>query len=354
LQKCYRAAEFPDLTDAPISRWDLTKYDAYPIFNIQTGRGCPFDCEFCSVQLFNGRQFRHKSIDRVIEEIKFLKKLDPKKPYFFIDDNILSIKEYAESLFRKLAPLNIRFFCQASVAGLNDDNMLDLMYKAGCREIFVGFESVSQESLESMHKARANKAGEYKAIIDKVHSYRMDIFGSFMFGSDSDDDKIFKATSDFIEEVSMPFAMINIITPPPGTKLYERLEREGRIVERRWWKYNSEYAVFEPGLLSRQELQQKRDKFLNEIYSYERLWGRLERLNESGVYIRKDRKTKGKGLSLGGVLMCLKGLVCKDPFDLKKAKFLLKFLFSSRPVSAFAIAYALNFHDFAATKQGSL
>ncbi|MCM8781233.1 MAG: B12-binding domain-containing radical SAM protein, partial [Candidatus Omnitrophica bacterium] len=155
LQKFYRAPRFPDLTNSPIPRWDLLKNDKYCYFTIQTGRGCPYDCDFCSVKVFNGRGYRHKTIDSVIEEIKTLQKIDYKKLIFFTDDNLLASPKYSEELMQRLIPLKIKtWWCQSSVNRLKDDRLLDLMYRAGCRVIFVGLESVSQKNLDVMNKGQ--------------------------------------------------------------------------------------------------------------------------------------------------------------------------------------------------------
>lgn len=344
LQKFYKAPQFPDLSKSPIPRWDLLKYRNYPIFPVQIGRGCPYDCEFCSVQTFNGRHYRRKNLDIVLHEIDVLRKLERKKPVFFVDDNILSDVGYAKALFHSLIPLGIRWWCQASVSGMNDDDTLGLMYKAGCREIFTGFESVYQKSLDSMHKSPVNKTANYSEIIKKIHEHKMAVFGSFILGSDDDDEQVFEATAKFIDETDMGFAMINILTPPPGTALYKRLEKEGRLTSNAWEEFNAEYVCFEPKLMSQKKLQEKRINLLRTIFSYKNLYKRLHNLWGKNVHVRQGR---GKGIfTMSRIYVALKELP-RNPFDFNKTIFIVRSLFKPKPISLFSIIMALNFHDYA-------
>ncbi|GAH17833.1 unnamed protein product, partial [marine sediment metagenome] len=104
LQKFYRTPRFPDLANSPTPRWDLLKNDAYSYFTLQTGRGCPYDCDFCTVKVFNGRRYRHKRVEQVVREISFLQSIDSKKLIFFADDNLLSVPGYAKELFKAIKP----------------------------------------------------------------------------------------------------------------------------------------------------------------------------------------------------------------------------------------------------------
>jgi len=342
LQKFYQAPRFPDLTNAPMPRWDLLKNDKYCYFTIQTGRGCPYDCEFCSVQTFNGRQYRYKSIDCVLKEITFLKGLETKKPFFFVDDNILAVKDYAKELFNKLVFLNIKWWCQSSVDGLKDNEILDLMYKSGCREIFVGFESILQSSLNSLHKSKINMVDEYKDIINTVHSHGIAIFGSFILGSDNDNPDIFEHTGKFINDTNISFAMINILTPPPGTKLYSRLKAENRLITYEWHKYDGEHTSFKPNLMSQIQLQKKRLVLLKNIYSYRCLYNRLKNIWDIGVFVR-DKKNR-KLFTKGRLLFTLRTI-----FDNKfnRKFFILKSLWNKNITSIMSVLLAINFREYA-------
>ncbi|MFA5118141.1 MAG: radical SAM protein [Candidatus Omnitrophota bacterium] len=342
LQKTYRAPGFPDLTQAPVPRWDLLKNERYCYFTVQTGRGCPFDCEFCSVQKFNGRNYRSRDIDLVLKEISLLKSFDEKRSFFFVDDNLLARKDYAKDLFTRLIEYRIKWWCQASVDSLKDDETLTLMFKSGCREIFVGFESVQQNSLRAMHKTHMNKADEYKDIIAKAHAHGLSIFGSFILGSDSDNSAIFQETRDFIKETNMAFAMINVLTPPPGTALYSRLENEQRLLPCPWNQYDGEHVTFTPHILSLQELREKRIELIKDLYAYKNLYSRLSHLWSKGVFLR-ERGRKGlfsKGRILFSLLMIFRA-------SWSQTVFTWKCLWRKNATSVITVLLAISFHDYA-------
>ncbi|MFA6217134.1 MAG: radical SAM protein [Candidatus Omnitrophota bacterium] len=342
LQKTYRTSGFPDLTHSPIPRWDLLKNQRYCYFTIQTGRGCPYDCEFCTVKEFNGREYRHKRIDIVVEEIKKLQAIDTQKLIFFTDDNLLSIPAYAQDLFKRLVPLKIKnWMCQSSINRLSNDTMLDLMYAAGCRVIFVGFESISQPSVASMNKDMINKTNEYKGIIEKVHKHKMSIFGSFILGSDTDTDAIFKETARFIQDTHIAFSMINIMTLLPGSKVFARLKAEQRALGFEWWKANADWACYRPKLISQQQLEDGQTWLLKDIYSYPRLYERLQYLWNKGIFVRQENKTL---FSKTRFLISLLSLLS---FNTGEVKFILKSLWNKQCTSIMWILTGLNYHQYA-------
>jgi len=342
LQRFYRAEQFPDLTNSPIPKWNLLKNDKYLYSIIQTGRGCPYDCEFCLARVFNGRKYRHKRIEQVVEEIKFLQEINPEKSIFFADDNLLSIPQYAEELFKAIKPLKLRvWWCQSSVNKLKDERLLDLMYETGCRVVFIGFESISQDSLVNLNKSHVNKVAEYRETIERVHSRGIAIFGSFILGSDDDRGTNLKEIVNFIMENNIAFSMSNILTPLPGTRLFKRLEKENRIISREWWKFNGDWVCFRPKLMSTQSLKKGQIFVLKEIYSYDKLYKRLRNLWEIGVYkvIGGDRKiTKERIYATFLNLFCL---------DFKRILFSIRSLWYRKPTSIVSTLIALNFHDYA-------
>lgn len=342
LQKFYKADGFPDLTNSPVPRWDLLDNEKYCYFTIQTGRGCPYDCEFCTVKVFNGREYRHKKIEQVLAEVKTLLKIDHKKLIFFTDDNLLAVPNYAEELLKKLIPLNIKnWMCQSSINRLKNDHLLDLMYQAGCRVIFVGFESVSQNSLDAMNKGLVNRVNEYKEIINKVHSHKIAVFGSFVLGSDSDDQMIFKNTVDFIESTSIAFSMINCLTLLPGSNIYERLKKEGRISGCEWWKSNADWVCYEPKLISKQALGEGHHWVLKQIYSYKNLSTRLKTLFDLNIFTRSKNKNR---LSLTRIIFSIYAFLS---FDFSKIKFMFSALWNKKCTSIMWILTAVNYHNYA-------
>lgn len=337
LQRIYRASGFPDLENSPIPRWELLKCNRYWLHTMQVGRGCPYDCDFCSVTAFNGRQYRYKPLERVALEVEALLEIDRHKTILFADDNLLSIPSYSKELLKLLKPYRIRWWCQASVNRLKDDETLELMRQSGCEAVFVGFESVAQATLNSMNKGGVNKVDEYIEVVKRVNSHGIMVAGSFILGNDADGDEIFQNTADFIKDARLPVAMINILTPAPGTALFERLEKEGRILHKDWWKYNGESICFRPKMDAR-ALEQGRQQILEEIYSYKVLYQRLEEVLACGGVL-KHWPAKRKML-----LPALASLLSKD---MDRTRFVLKSLWKGRGAALGPLAIGIYLHEYA-------
>ncbi|MCK4423078.1 MAG: B12-binding domain-containing radical SAM protein [Candidatus Omnitrophica bacterium] len=275
LKQFYQCLEKPDLSELPIPRWDLLKNDLYNIHSLQTTRGCPYDCEFCSVKAFLGNKYRCKPIDKIIEEVKTLIGLSRKR-IFFTDDNFIGNKKRAKELLKVLGSFKISYYIQASLDLAKDEELLKLLAQTGCNGIFIGFESVSETAIKQMNKAFSNKVPDYLESVRKIQSYGMGIQSSFIFGYDSDDISIFKKTVDFIQSAGLEMATFHILTPFPGTKLYERLNNEGRILHRDWGKYDGSYVCYKPTLMSAEALQNGMIWAKQKVYSYENIFERLK------------------------------------------------------------------------------
>lgn len=291
LKEFYVNSDKPDLKFSPLPRRELLKINQYKFHTIQVGRGCCFDCDFCSVKKFTGSVYRHKTVEQVIREIKSLKKLDANKYIFFVDDNILTDRMFLRSILSALVPYNIKWFAQASINIANDIDLLKLMYASGCRQLFIGFESVSQHSLDAVNKGKVNKASEYINAINIIQSQKISIYGSFMLGGDFDEKSIFSETANFINNSGILFALINIITPPPGTRLYEKLRQEKRLLNKEWEEYTGTKVCFTPKLMTVQELEEGYLLVLQKIYSYKAFSDRLNKLRELGMFESSTKKT---------------------------------------------------------------
>ena len=252
LKPRYKAAHLCDMKNMAIPRRDLLDRGMYLSgFNtIQATRGCPFNCDYCAVSAFFGKEFRVRPVKEVIEEIKSF----DTKDFFFVDDNIAGRPKYAKELFKELAPLKKVWGSQASITMAKDHEFLELYAKSGGKYVFIGFESLSQKNLEKMHKGW-NSAEGYKDAIKKIHGAGINILGSFVFGLDEDDKTVFRNTFDFIMETGMDAAQFHILTPLPGTVTYGVLEKEGRIIDRDWAKYHTGEVVFQPMGMTVDELQ---------------------------------------------------------------------------------------------------
>ncbi len=251
LEKFYRCNGFPSLENLPFPRRDLLNPKKYAVFwTLQTTRGCPYNCDFCSVTRFFGRTYRTRPVRDVIKEIEEM----DSKFIVFVDDNILGDPRYAKELFKELIPLRKLWLAQGSLNATKDEELIKLAARAGCRGLFIGFESISEECLREVGK-RHNIVEEYRRAIRRLHAFGISIIGAFIFGFDNDDKDVFKRTVEFVYRERIDLPQFSILTPLPGTTLYERFEREGRILSRDWSKYTGNHCVFYPKNMSPEELE---------------------------------------------------------------------------------------------------
>ena len=252
LKKIYKSAKPCSLENLPHPRRDLLKIKSYNIGNtVQTTRGCPFSCEFCSVTDFFGRSYRQRPVDDVIKEVETI----DSSFVAFVDDNIAGNPKYAKELFRKLAPLKIRWGSQASLTMTKDLEVMKLAEKSGCGGMFVGIETLSTDNLAQIKKT-FNNVDKYEDAIKIFHDHGIAITASIIFGFDNDDEGVFERTIKFLEKNKVDVATFYILTPLPGTVWSKKLESEGRIIERDWGKYNGGHVLFKPKNISPERLQE--------------------------------------------------------------------------------------------------
>jgi radical SAM superfamily enzyme YgiQ (UPF0313 family) len=250
LKKIYRGAGQHSLVNLPRPRLDLIKKGRYFSSSLlMASRGCPHDCRYCSVTQFWGKGFRYRPIPEVIEEIKSLNG----RMVFFTDDNLYGNKAYAKKLFREMIPLKKKWSCQGDSLIANDAELLKLAAESGCQWIFVGIESISKKNLAMMRKS-FNKVDQFKESCKKIHDAGISVFGSFIFGLDEDDENVFKDTVDFAIDVKLDAANFYILTPLPGTKLFEEMKDAGRLIHTEWDKYDANHVVFKHPKLTEEQL----------------------------------------------------------------------------------------------------
>lgn len=271
LKPFYKADKFCSMVGLPRPRRDLLKKKAYHVAScVQTSRGCPFNCDYCTVSQFFGRKYRVRPVDEVIEEVKELED----DVFIFIDDNLVGDVKKAKELFTKLIPLGKKWGSQGSLTMARDRELLKLMQKSGCFAMFIGFESLSPEGLASVNK-KSNKVEEYEEDIKILHDHGITIFGSFMFGLDTDDEGVFERTVRFCEKTKIELPVYFIITPIVGTPFFDRLEKEGRIIHKNWELYNGGNVVFKPRLMSETTLQEGYYWAYHETYSFNSIFRRV-------------------------------------------------------------------------------
>ena len=248
---------FPDFSMVK----DLPKNRTRPI---TTSRGCPFNCNFCSVTQMFGRKFRFRSPENVIQEIK----KNPGTGIFFYDDNFTAIKSRAKEIIRRMIDeCDYRSWnTQTRTDVAKDDELLKLMSDSNCRHLDIGFESINPETLKSYHKQQSVQDIRY--CIKKLHDYGIGIHGMFMFGSDNDSKKTIKETVEFANRMEIDTVQFSVQTPPPGTELYSTLMQQKRIFTHNWSLYDSHHVVYQPKRMSAYDLQLHTFQALENFYSY--------------------------------------------------------------------------------------
>jgi len=223
----------------------------YLFAGIEASRGCHHRCEFCAIANREfGRMFRPRPIELLVDEIKSIEE----KNFFFHDASLTNDVKFTKSLFKELVAINKKFFAYANINILNkDEELLDLAKKAGCIGWCIGFDSISQKTLDSIHKT-SNKARDYQSAVKKIHDHGMMAQGGFVFGFDNDETDVFDSTLNFVKNAEIDNPCFNILTPFPGTPLYDRLDKEGRILTKDWSKYNLWNVVFQPKNMTEEEL----------------------------------------------------------------------------------------------------
>ena len=246
----YRPSAAPALEAAPQARKALFHRRDYTGGVLFATRGCPHRCDFCTIAVMYRQRLRKRPVAEVAAEYGSF----PGKVIIFWDDNIAGDPEYAKSLFRAITPYGKWWSSQAGMQIGRDDELLEAAARSGCKQLFLGLESISQASVDQVHK-QFNRVEEYAAIIRRIHSHGIAVQAGIVFGFDGDTPGIFAETLEFLEASGVQNATFNILTPYPGTPLFERLEAEGRILTRDWRKYNGRTdVVFQPGRMSAAEL----------------------------------------------------------------------------------------------------
>jgi radical SAM superfamily enzyme YgiQ (UPF0313 family) len=286
LKKRYIRQRYPDLQDLVIPRYDLvdrTHYITPPsvksnLIPIQTARGCPHNCDFCSVVRFLGRKYRMKPITHVLKEIE----AGGSDYVFFSDDNMIGNVHHAKEFFKAIIPFNVKWMGQFPSTIGRHPELIDLAARSGCFLLFVGFETIVPQSLRDVGKS-FNQRQNYADIIRRILDVGVTPFGSFAFGFDHDDPDVFDRTLEFLDITGMPLVSFFILTPLPGTVLYDRLSKENRIIDRNWHNYDLSRVVFQPARMSPEELQEKYWQAFGAFYSRQNIMGRIRATTSDGT-----------------------------------------------------------------------
>jgi radical SAM superfamily enzyme YgiQ (UPF0313 family) len=270
MQRLYRAGKMTDLKGLPKPRRDLLpgiKYQGYtPIpIGVETSRGCPYDCEFCSIGQTLGHHYRVRPVQEVIAEIESI----DSRHLFFVDDALGLNRNVAKKLFTEMIPLRRLWLGQGTVSLAEDLELLRLMRRSGCLGLLVGFESVQKRTQNEVKKIKNLRIDFYEAM-RRFHGEGFGILGTFVFGSDYENKDVFEQTLEFIMRSRMDCAELRILTPYPGTRLYQRLLSEGRLFVRDWWLrgYPPDTLLFQPRGMSADELISGFSRLNRQTYSF--------------------------------------------------------------------------------------
>lgn len=272
LKSKYYSSTIADTSKIPIPRWSLTPSSKYLYTNIiVASRGCPFKCEFCYNSCeYVHHQYRNRPIANVLEEIKRLKT----KHVMFIDDNLIGDIAWTRAFLEEIKPLGLKWNAAVSANILNHPDVLDQMQESGCQSLFIGFESINEQSIQSVQKFQ-NKRGDYERLIDELHKRGIMVNASLVFGFDHDSPQVFQNTLDWLIRNKVETMTAHILTPYPGTVLYQRFFAEGRISDFDLSHYNTSNVVFTPKQMTQEELLKGYLWIYKEFYSFENIFKRI-------------------------------------------------------------------------------
>ncbi len=270
MQKLYCGNKFANLNGRPTPRRDLYPTPSHrgytPIsIGVETARGCPYDCEFCSIGSVMGRQYRARPIAEVIAEVKSI----DSRHLFLVDDALALNRPEAKKLFAEMIPFRLKWAGQGPVSLAEDPELLNVMRRSGCVGLLIGFESVQKQIHDGMKKIK-NLRINFSEAVRRFHAEGIAILGAFIFGFDHENKDVFDQTFEFITECRLDCVELRILTPFPGTRLYSRLLKEGRLFVPNWWLqgYPPDTLLFQPKGMTAEELIEGFVRLNLRTYSY--------------------------------------------------------------------------------------
>ncbi len=294
-KRIYTSSERPDISKTPVPQWSLLNTKKYTTMSIQYSRGCPFDCEFCDIIVLNGNRPRTKTRDQLLAELDALYRRGWRETVFLVDDNFIGNKR---KLKEEILPAMIKwqedkkfpfgFLTEASINLADDEELMQLMIAAGFDTVFIGIESPNEESLVECNKNQ-NINRDLIASVKKIQNYGMQVHGGFILGFDSDPDSIFKSQLNFIQKSGIVTAMVGLLNAPRGTRLYQRLKKENRLLEDVSGDNTDGSMNFVPKM-GREKLINGYRHVLTTIYSSKQYYKRVK------IFLKEYKPRKRKGL----------------------------------------------------------
>lgn len=270
-RKLYRQNDDFTIEGRPIPRRELLNAKRYiTTKTVEAIRGCCHTCSFCAYPAAFGKTVYKRPVKEVVAEIEALNT----KHVTFPDVNLITDRAYAIELFTALIPLKIIWLGLVTSSVGIDDELMEVFRKSGCRGLLIGFESITQESQQYIHKG-VNRVDSYVALMEKLHDNGILVQGCFAFGGDEEDESVFDRTVEMIIKAKIDLPRFSILTPFPKTQYYMQLEKEGRIIERNWAMYDVQHCVFSPRKMTKEQLEEGTDRAWRSVYSTGNIMKRL-------------------------------------------------------------------------------
>jgi radical SAM superfamily enzyme YgiQ (UPF0313 family) len=248
-----------DLADSPLPRFDLLDLRKYNRLTVQTARGCPHDCEFCASSILLTKKYKRKPVANIIREIRAIRRLWSKPFIEFADDNSFVHRGHARELMAALRPERVQWFTEADISIANDPELLTMMRQSGCRQVLIGLESPRSSGLDGIERRsnwKLQQFDKYEAAIRTIQSHGITVNACFILGLDADGEDVFANVQDFVQRTTPYDVQITVLTPFPGTPLYARLLKAGRLIRPGAWNTCTLFDVnFVPARMSPQRLQ---------------------------------------------------------------------------------------------------
>ncbi|MGA3206372.1 MAG: radical SAM protein [Syntrophales bacterium] len=274
LKRAYRTDTLPALQGLPFPRYDLLdlrKYSYFKSFSVQSSRGCPFQCEFCSERFYLGENYRYRPVPEVIEEIKTSKA----RNLLFADSNFAGKVDHTMELMEALVPLKVRWSSLWPAYICTNQKFIDLAQKSGLLHVNIGIESIDPDTLDEMNK-KANKVQQYKQILANLRKRGISYSLNFIFGWDTEKKEVFRSTLAFLQQNRVPVAYFNILTPHKGTRLFDRMKAENRIIDiHHIGRWPGIFCHIWPKNYFPEELEEKVKKMCLDFYSCSSMLARL-------------------------------------------------------------------------------